>query len=118
MHYIGWLLGLIVTIVIVVFSLANRAKVGFDLWPLPFTVEMPLYFGVMGSLAAGLILGWIVSWFGRAPLRRRIRERDRMLAEKDRRIAELETRLPPPEPEAPPVTVAAEPEPEKLPAAS
>jgi len=47
---IGWLIGAPLAAAAAVFAVANRTSVVADLWPLPWSVEAPLYLFVLFAL--------------------------------------------------------------------
>ena len=56
MRIIGWIFGIPLATVILVFSIANRGDVTIDLWPLPITANLPVYLIGLGGLALGILL--------------------------------------------------------------
>lgn len=64
MRLLGWLLALPVSLLAVVFAVANRHGLRLELWPLPWSVEVPVYLAVLGPLVLGLMLGALVAWLG------------------------------------------------------
>jgi lipopolysaccharide assembly protein A len=58
MRILAWLIGLPLAVLVTVFAVANRAEIRFELWPLPFTVDLPGYLAVLGPLALGLAFGF------------------------------------------------------------
>lgn len=98
--HLSWLVTLPVTIVAVAFAVANRGEVALGLWPLPGALTLPVYLIVLGTLALGFLLGWVVAWIAWAPRRRRARqtaERARQLARElaeERRRAAAERPVP------------------------
>ncbi|MEM7170812.1 MAG: lipopolysaccharide assembly protein LapA domain-containing protein [Pseudomonadota bacterium] len=68
MKYVLWIISLPLTIVIVVFALANQQSATIDLWPFGLTVPAPVYLIVLLSLLVGFLLGGLVAWLsaGRA----------------------------------------------------
>ncbi len=58
------LLGLAGLVVIVAFSVSNRAMVEMGLWPLPGTITVQLYWVFLFGLAIGVVLGGIGAWLG------------------------------------------------------
>ena len=78
-----------VAIAVVSFALANRATVAVDLWPLAYTLEVPVFALVLGSVIAGLVLGGMVSWISTADRRRKARANARELESARREAAQL-----------------------------
>ena len=64
MKYFLWLITLPLTLVAVVFAIANRHAVMIDLWPLEFEppIELPLFSILLVTLLTGFVLGGAVTW--------------------------------------------------------
>ena len=62
MRKLSWVLTVPITVICVVFALANREAVSVDLWPLALNFDPPLYVLVLGSLLIGFLLGTAVTW--------------------------------------------------------
>jgi uncharacterized integral membrane protein len=85
----GWIIGLPIAVLAITFAVNNRHSVKADLWPLPFSADLPLYAAVLVPLALGLLLGGIVAWFGAGRVRRQARQerrRARVLEEQVERL--------------------------------
>jgi uncharacterized integral membrane protein len=86
MRLAAWLLALPVILVVTVFAVANRQEIRFDLWPLPFSADLPAYLAVLAPLGLGLVTGALLAWL--PGLGRRLKSRQ------DRaRIESLERQL-------------------------
>lgn len=64
-------------ILFVTFAVANRSAVTLNLWPLPFTMSVPLFAAILGAFAAGLLIGTGFAVFSRQRLRMRVRSTER-----------------------------------------
>lgn len=62
MRLLAWIIGLPLAALVTVFAVANRAEIRFDLWPLPFGVDLPAYLAVLVPLALGLATGFLLGW--------------------------------------------------------
>ena len=82
MKFFWWLILALVALVLILFAVSNREAVSVALWPLPATIELPLYLVVLGMLIIGFLSGqfvtWIAGWRWRREARRS-RERIAML---------------------------------------
>jgi putative membrane protein len=67
----------VVGLVVIVFSISNRDGVNIDLWPLPFTPEIPIYVIVWAAGVVGFFAGGVVAWFSAGRVRRRARSASR-----------------------------------------
>ncbi|MDR3517179.1 MAG: lipopolysaccharide assembly protein LapA domain-containing protein [Azospirillaceae bacterium] len=70
MRYLSWIITLPIAVIAVSFALSNRAAVTLTLWPIPFTVETPLYLVALVTLFVGFVGGGIVAHISGAPRRR------------------------------------------------
>ena len=101
MKHLSWIVTLPVTLVVVVFALANRHEVTLSFWPFPWSTDLPVFVIVLCCLLVGFLLGAMLLWLSGGPRRRRARqtaERARALAEQlaelKRRQAAAERRVP------------------------
>lgn len=92
MKVVTWIVGAPLAAVAVVFSVANRGVTRIDLWPLPFSVDAPVYLLVLGALVVGLLVGALMAWLSAGRLRARLRERNGRVAELEREAALMASR--------------------------
>ena len=59
-----WLIGVPFGLALTLCAVANRQPVDVGLWPLPWTLQLPLYVQVLGGVGVGLIAGVCLSWIG------------------------------------------------------
>lgn len=71
MRRLVWLIILLLILVLVIFAIANRQNVALDLWPLPWSVDVPVYLAVLGPLGLGIIVGSVLTAVSGASARRR-----------------------------------------------
>ena len=86
---LSWILTFPLVVVIVVFAIANREMVTFDLWPFELSVSAPLFVAILGSLFTGLLIGGLTAWLSAGKARWRARVAGRRTAELEREIARL-----------------------------
>jgi uncharacterized integral membrane protein len=86
MRFLSSLITLALTIVVAVFSVANRGPVTVNLWPFDVALDMPVFLLAFGALAIGLLVGAFLLWAPLMVWRRAGRKRLR-------RIAALEAEL-------------------------
>lgn len=91
MRFLAWLIGIPVAVVAIVFAVVNRHLVSVDLWPLPWTVGLPLFLLVLGALGLGLAIGGIVVWISAGSARSRARAESRRANRLENRVRALET---------------------------
>lgn len=82
MRYLSWIVTVPVAVLAVLFAVSNRTAVTFGLWPLPFTIDAPLYLATLLALAIGFVCGGTVVWIGQ----HRHRRRARLLAKRTARL--------------------------------
>ncbi|WP_404381097.1 lipopolysaccharide assembly LapA domain-containing protein [Caenispirillum salinarum] len=62
MKLIRWLIGLPLAAVAIIFAVSNRQMVTVELWPFPWTADLPLYLLSLGTLAVGIVIGALFAW--------------------------------------------------------
>ena len=87
MRLVGWLLALPVMLLAVVFAVANRHDLRLELWPLPWSLDLPAYLAVLGPLVAGMILGGAVAWIAGHRARAAARHHRRRAESLERQLA-------------------------------
>lgn len=87
MRLLSWLLGLPLAVVATVFAVANRQDLHFDLWPLPYGIDIAAYLAVLGPLALGLLLGALLVWLSGTRARLRARQDRRRVESLERQLA-------------------------------
>jgi len=75
-----------VTVAVVLFAVSNRQAVDLHFWPLPGSVEVPLYAIGLATMVVGFLIGGVVAWLGAGETRQRARTAER-------EVRTLETRL-------------------------
>lgn len=82
MKFLSWLIGVPILIIVIIFAVVNRGVVAVDLWPLPWSAQLPVFLLVLGALAIGLVIGALISWFSaskaRGAARREHRRADKL----------------------------------------
>jgi uncharacterized integral membrane protein len=92
-RYLSWIVTIPITLIAVLFAVSNRATVAFAVWPLPFSLELPLYLAVLGVLVLGFVAGGVVVWLGQHRYRRDARRSAARVAALERDLDEANTRL-------------------------
>ena len=93
MKVLSRLLLLLFVLVGVLIAVSNAQRVDLALWPLPYTVGMPLYLLVVALLLLGVLAGLGLGWWAGRHHRRRARERASEVARLDREVAHLRDTL-------------------------
>jgi len=93
------LISLPLAAVAVSFALSNRGMETFALWPLPFTVEAPVWAAVFVGVAIGFLFGALSVWGGRWRAGRRARREAARAERAERELADIKSAAAPiPEP--------------------
>ncbi len=89
-----WIFAAPLAVLIIVFSVNNRAEVVLDLWPLDMvTVPLPVFSVVLASLLGGFLLGGGIAWLSGGEARRRARRMTRRAETAERALADAEKRI-------------------------
>ncbi|KZD09066.1 lipopolysaccharide assembly protein LapA domain-containing protein [Oceanibaculum pacificum] len=51
-----------VALLVILFAVSNRETVDLTLWPLPYSISLPLFLVVLGFLFLGFLLGAMFLW--------------------------------------------------------
>jgi uncharacterized integral membrane protein len=84
--HFSWILTLPLTVVVIVFAVANRDFVPLDLWPFEVALELPVFVLVLGSLLVGFVIGALVMWLSAGKQRRRARAARSELGKLERQV--------------------------------
>ena len=68
-----WIVTIPLAVAVVVFALANRELVVVDIWPLPLSLQQPLFLFILGSFFIGFLVGAVIMWISAGRYRRRAR---------------------------------------------
>jgi putative membrane protein len=77
----------------VLIAVSNAQRVDLTLWPLPYSVAMPLYLLVVALLLVGVLAGLGLGWWAGRHHRRRAREQASEAARLEREVARLRDTL-------------------------
>ncbi len=109
---VAWLIGVPLAVLAAVFAVANRHDVRLELWPFPWSLDLPVYLAVLGPLVAGLLAGLLLAGLSGLRTRARVsaerrraeslqRQLDTALKDAEKARAEAETAKALPKPAAP-----------------
>ena len=94
MRLVYWLITALLALILVIFAVSNRGTVVVTFWPLPATLEAPLYLVLLLALLAGFLLGELVAWINAGRTRRALRERNRRIEALERERAAAQAQPP------------------------
>ena len=63
-----WILTIPFFILLIIFSVSNKQLLEIFLWPIPWSIEIPVYLFSLGILLSGFVFGYVIGW-GRAVLK-------------------------------------------------
>ena len=86
MKHVSWILTLPLTVLVIVFAVANREFVPLDLWPFEIAVQLPVFVLVLGSMFVGFLIGALTMWLSGGKQRRRARSARGRLAKLERDV--------------------------------
>jgi uncharacterized integral membrane protein len=84
--HFSWILTFPLTVVIIVFAVANRRFVPVDLWPFEAAVEVPVFALGLGGMLIGFLAGAVVMWLSGRKQRRQARTARSRIAELERQV--------------------------------
>ncbi len=70
--FFSWIVMIPFAVVVIVFCAANRGLVDVNLWPLPFTIGLPLFSVVLSTFVFGFLFGGVVAWLSAGKTRREV----------------------------------------------
>ncbi len=92
MRFLIWIITVPIALVAVLFAISNRGIVTLSLWPLPFTLDAPLYLATLIALLVGFLAGGFVAWNAQRRHRRRARREGDRVAYLERELKETQAR--------------------------
>ncbi|MDJ0895006.1 MAG: hypothetical protein QNJ92_07675 [Alphaproteobacteria bacterium] len=91
----GWLIGIPLAILVVLFALSNRHSITLAMWPLPedMVISLPVYVVVLLVAVLGFFGGIAVAWFGGVRTWRRARSAERSLRRTESALQQAERKI-------------------------
>ena len=74
MRLIFWLVVLPLAVYSAFFAVNNRGRVTLDFDPVPYSLDLPIFAGVLGAILIGLIVGGVAAWLRQGKWRRETRK--------------------------------------------
>ena len=93
MKAVYWAVTLVAAVLLIPFALSNRQPVSLGFWPLPFLVDLPLYFLVLLMLIAGFLIGAVATWIAGRRIRRELRRWRRRVEALERELVAARSQL-------------------------
>lgn len=92
MRYLTWIVTLPLTLIVVSFAISNRELVSLELWPLPGSVDLPIFVIALVPLAIGIVIGGLIDWLMQSGHRRHERRLKRQVGRLEGEVKEVRTR--------------------------
>ncbi|MBP2299938.1 lipopolysaccharide assembly protein LapA domain-containing protein [Azospirillum picis] len=92
MRHLSWIITIPVALVAILFAISNRGIVTLSLWPLPFTLEAPVYIATLVALLLGFLAGGFIVWNSQRRHRRRARREGNRVLYLERELKEAQAR--------------------------
>ena len=80
---------IVVAVFLVLFTISNRPEIAVELWPLPYTLELPLYLILLVSAFIGFMAGVIITFFSSGPTRKNFRKAERRAGDLEKELKKL-----------------------------
>lgn len=93
MKFIFWIVVFVIGVIVIAFSVANREVVTVDLWPSPYSIDLPVFGVALVTLFIGFIWGGIIAWIYGGKTRQRVRNLYRRTESDKREMAILRKKL-------------------------
>ena len=74
MRLILWLVVLPLAVYSAFFAVKNRGSLTLDFDPVPYSLDLPIFAGVLGAILIGLIVGGVAAWLRQGKWRRETRK--------------------------------------------
>lgn len=81
LRYLSWIITIPIAALAISFAVSNRDSVVLTIWPLPFSIAVPLYLAVLGTFVLGFLVGGVVAWANQHRYRRDARRHAKRLRE-------------------------------------
>ena len=92
-RFFSWILMIPLAAVGVFFTISNRGLISIDLWPVPFSFEIPMFAAILAVAFGGFLAGAIISFISAGHRRACNRELMRMLENSRREEALLREQI-------------------------
>lgn len=92
MRYLSWIITLPLALIAVLFAVSNRELVTLSLWPLPFTMDAPLYLASLVALVVGFLGGGTIAWYAQRHVRKKARHSASRIKFLDAELKDVEDR--------------------------
>ena len=97
-----------ITVGVVLFAVSNRNIVEVQFWPLPGTLDLPLYVIGLVTMVVGFLIGGVIAWLGAGESRHRARMAERDIHSLETKLSDTQSETKKARTVAPPATIAAE----------
>ena len=87
MRLFHWLVTAPLAVVLIIFAVNNRDSVTLSFWPLPVTLQAPLYLVALLALLVGFLIGELIALTNGRRWRRQARHSAKRVSELERALA-------------------------------
>ena len=70
------------------FTISNRPEIVVELWPLPYTLNLPLYLLLLVSAFFGFMAGVIITFFSSGTMRKNFRKAEKKAGNLEKELKE------------------------------
>jgi len=93
LRLLSWIIMVPVALGGISFAVSNRDGVTVGLWPVPFTLEAPLFAVVLLAVVGGAVAGALAAWISAGKTRARARANARRAEAAERELSTLRQQL-------------------------
>ena len=79
----------VVAVFLVLFTISNRPEIVVELWPLPYTLNLPLYLLLLVSAFFGFMAGVIITFFSSGVMRKNFRKAEKKAGNLEKELKKL-----------------------------
>ena len=79
----------VVAVFLVLFTISNRPEIIVELWPLPYTLNLPLYLLLLVSDFFGFMAGVIITFFSSGTMRKNFRKAEKKAGNLEKELKKL-----------------------------
>ncbi len=90
---LSWIILFPLAVVLIVFAVSNRGPIAINLWPVPVSVEIPLFILLFAVLTIGVVWGGVATWMSGGNARKIARAKVREARSSEMEIKRLKSQV-------------------------